>query len=576
MEIISISILSILLVFFHFFADPNSPVTTNELFAGLSNQALISVITLLILGQAIIQTGALNNVSDIILKVSFNNSWLAIILSLIMVVVISAFMNNTPVVIMFIPILNSLVKSVGMSPGKIMIPLSYAAILGGMLTLLGSSTNLLVSAIIVDFNLEPLSFFSFAYPGMFLVIVGMLYIFAISHKLLPNNSSDKHQSYEEINENREFISQMVIKKESELVGKVINSEEDKVFDNLQIRMIERGDQVFIFPYHTEVIIQAGDILIFSLTKENIKKSITASNHYLKDIINSDNLEGNILAEIVIPPNSNMINKMVSNHNFNNLKILGIQRNIKNIKSKIDDVVIKSGDVLLVAGKKEDVYSVSRNLNIMILEIANKNIGGGRSSKIAGLTFVLVAMLSAFNILPISVSATMGITILLLTKTLTKKQLTYAIDMNIIMLIVTSIALGVAMSKTGGAEYLAHQFVVLMKLVNAPNIVIMSVLFFIIAILTNILSNNSTAVLFTPIAINLAVELNAPIEMYIYTVIFACNCSFITPIGYQTNLLVMSPGNYKFNDYIKVGLPLTVLIWFSYTVFCIVNPEFFYK
>ena len=576
LEKISLAILSALLLFFHFFpvvVDGENIVNTTVLLSGFSNPALLAVIALLILGQAIVQTGALNKISNIILKISNNNNWLAILISLITVMVISAFMNNTPVVIVFIPILTSLVKDLNIPNSKIMIPLSYVAILGGMTTLIGSSTNIMVSGILDNLDLKPLTFFAFSYPGVIMSLVGLLYIIALSHKLLPNVQNLK-DNFTDNNEKKQFISQLNISKDSNLIGRTINQNNQLAeLPEVTIQLIKRNEKVFLPPFQEEL--EEGDILIVSSTRKQLFNIVNNAD-FVKNFLlsNTDNLA---VAEVAILPHSNIIDKKIkdlSMYEDYNCSVIGVKKNSTRINgTEIKDTKLKAGDILLISITREKLYELSNNLGLLVTTISKQQLlQHSHAAKIVNAIFIMVATVSALNIVPISISSITGVVLLLLTRTLTLKQLSKAIDMRIILMIATSIALGTAMNSTGGAALIAHQLVLLTQ--GHSDIVIMSALFIVVTILTNVLSNNATAVLFTPIAVKLAQEINLNPEMFLYAVIFACNCSFITPIGYQTNLLVMSPGNYRFQDYIKTGLPLAILMWLTYTIFCIFNKEFF--
>jgi di/tricarboxylate transporter len=272
MELTSIVLIGALLVFFHFFPLRHESgwniLTTEKLLTGFANPALISVLSLLVLGQAIVQTGALNEIANLILQISRNNAFLSIGISLVFVLVVSAFLNNTPVVVIFIPIMAALSKAVNISASKVMIPLSYASILGGMVTLIGSSTNLLVSGILIDMGLPPISFFDFSVPGMMLASVGLLYVLFIVPKLLPDRAS-LVKSFEGEDDDRQFVAQIEVDYSSDFVGQKMDKGIMAQYPEISVRMIQRGEHAFLPPFDDDIVVRPRDILVISAPKKEL-------------------------------------------------------------------------------------------------------------------------------------------------------------------------------------------------------------------------------------------------------------------------------------------------------------------
>ncbi len=576
LEITSITVISVLLIFFNFFPLLNEEgkeiLTTQKLLLGFANPALISVLCLLVLGQALIQTGALNEVANFILKITHNNPVVSIGISLVFVMVISAFLNNTPVVVIFIPILAALSKSVGTSVSKVMIPLSFVSILGGMTTLIGSSTNLLVSGILVEMEQEPLNFFDFTLPGAIIACVGLFYVLFVLPRFLPDRAS-MAKSLALGDDNRQFVTQIEVTYDSNLVGMGLKEGTLDEFKGISIRMIQRGEHAFLPPYDEDMIIRPRDILIMSSLKKDLAEFYKQYPDGLEQKIKSDKgeeteVEAQInMAEIVISPTSNVIGRSLEDTEFHkefNCLVLGIQRQARTIRSKITETKLASGDVLLVMGKKRDVLSLHESKDFLLMEWSTEEIHSEKNAGKAILIFSSAVALSAFGVMPITVAAFMGVALILLTKCLNMKQVAKSLDSKIVLLVSSSLALGTALQDTGGAEFIAMNVVTLMD--GFSPIVIMAGLFVFMILLTNILSNNAAAVLFTPIALNLANQLNVDPQMFIFAVIFGCNCSFASPIGYQTNLLVMGPGHHKFSDFIRGGVPLTLIVMVTYIIF----------
>lgn len=580
MELTSIVVFSALLLFFHFFplqdANGQLQLDSAKLLAGFSNPALIAVIGLLIVGQAVVQTGALNEVANIIATLSRNNATISLILSLVVVMVISAILNNTPVVVIFIPILVALAKKLDISVSKVMMPLSYAAILGGMTTLIGSSTNLLVSGTITEMGYEPLGFFDFTIPGIVISLVGLLYVVFVTPKLLPDRASLAKSMVGD--DERQFIAQLEVDRASDFIGKKI---EDGTFPGnkeVTIRMVQRGEHAFLPPFDENMTIRSRDIIIIAATRKDITELLAKAPNILlqstpgarevADDSDVDELQSDVnLAEVIITPTSRMIGRnleQVGFHHHHNCVVLGIQRQSRIIRARVSEIRLAAGDVLLVMGKREDIVLLQESKDLLLLEWSAEEIHSGKKAKQAGVILMTVVSLAALDIVPIAISAFAGATAAIVTGCLKLRQARRAIDSQVVFIVATSLALGAALQATGGAAFIAHGLIVLLE--GLSPFVVMSVLFIAMVAVTNVLSNNASAVLFTPIAVKAAEELSVEPAMFIFAVIFACNCSFVTPIGYQTNLLVMGPGHYKFSDFMRSGIPLALLMWLSYTLF----------
>ncbi len=581
MEITSLVIISLLLLFFHFIPLRHDSgwnmLPTEKLIAGFANPALISVLALLVLGQAIVQTGALNEIANFILRVSRNNAILSISISLIFVMVVSGFLNNTPVVVIFIPIMAALTKAVNVSASKVMIPLSFVSILGGMTTLIGSSTNLLVSGILIDMGLNPINFFDFTVPGIFLASVGLVYVLVVVPKLLKDRAS-LVSSFEGDDDDRQFVAQINIDYSSDFVGQKIDSGIMHQYPDISVRMIQRGEHAFLPPFDEDIVIRPRDILVISAPKkdlanffvknpESLGEDLDYINSNVEDEADVDIKSGYSMAEIVVSPTSRLLGRTLEQTGFHsqyNCLVMGIQRHDRVIRSKITETRLSPGDVLLVMGVHNSIMSLHESKDFLLMSWSTEDFHAGSKAGQAALIFAAVVGLAGFDIVPITISAFVGVGAVLATGCINLRQAGRALDLKIVLMIGASIALGTALQETGGAKYLAHIFVE--SLAGASPLIVLSALFFFMMMVTNVLSNNAAAVLFTPIAVNLANELGVNPIVFVFGVIFACNCSFITPIGYQTNLMVMGPGHYKFVDYIKTGIPLAIIIWLSYCLF----------
>jgi len=550
-----------------------------KIFAGFSNPALLAVLGLLVVGQAVVQTGALNEVASIIARISRNNALVSLVLCLIVVMGISAVLNNTPVVVIFIPILAALAKHLDISVSKIMIPLSYAAILGGMMTLVGSSTNLLVSGTLVDMGMPALGFFDFTIPGLVLATVGFVYVTLIAPHLLIDRAS-LAKTLVGGDDERQFIAQVEVDATSDFVGRHIASAKLEGYDEITIRMVQRGEHAYLPPFDEHMTIRSGDIVVVATTRTGITQLLEKQPGSLLQNMPgglevADDSEGDLvqsgisLAEVIVTPSSRMIGRnleQVGFHHRHHCVVLGIQRQSRVIRSRVSEIRLAAGDVLLVMGKRQDVMNLQESKDILFLEWSAQEIHSGKKAWVAGGILSVVVGTAAFDIVPIAVAAFVGAVSVIVTGCLNLRQAKRSIDSQVLMIVAASLALGAALQETGGAIFIAKSLIGFLE--GASAVTIMSVLFVLMAVITNVLSNNASAVLFTPIAVSAAQQLDANPLMFIFAVIFACNCSFITPIGYQTNLLVMGPGHYKFSDFIRSGLPLALIMWITYTLFAL--------
>ena len=591
LEVTSVIILTVLLLFGQFFPLPDANgdnlLNSSHLLAGYANPSLIAVIALLVMGQAIIHTDALRLVTSVFEVKRKRNALIAVFGILLFVLCVSAFMNNTPLVIIAIPILQVLTRNIGMSQSRIMIPLSYVAILGGMTTLIGSSTNLLVSSAMTELGYKPLSFFDFLIPGSMLAFVGFLYVIFIVPRILKDRSS----MVQDLRDNeKEFIAELDIAEDSKLIGVECIDGKFAELQNLNVKLIQRGGHLILPPFEGYVI-ESNDIMIVSATRQGLTDLLgkypgfllsEEETRLLDDKGDSvqegeaqerNQAEARVLAEIMITPASRMIDMSLDHVNFQRqfgTIVLGVQRRARVVRRRLGRIRLEAGDVLLVAGKMGTINALRDNTDFILLSGSKRDLPLPNKAPVAAAIFLGVIALAATGTMSIPVAAITGSVLMIATGCMNIRQATRAIDRKIFLLVGSMLALGTAMQATGGATYLAER-VMDLPLVNTP-LAMMSVLFLIVAITTNVLTNNACAILFTPIAMSLAGNLPVSPDLQYdiafiaaITVIFGANCSFASPIGYQTNLLVMGPGRYMFKDFFKAGAPLVLVLWGTFTL-----------
>ena len=575
MEIISVAIIGLLLVFYTIFpyldADGNNLLRPSKILAGFSNPALITVLSLLVIGQAIVNTRSLERATQFVVGLSPKNPFFSMVFALIFVLIISAFLNNTPVVVIFIPIMQVLADRFSRSASAFMMPLSFVAILGGMTTLLGSSTNLLISNSLADLGLRQFSFFEFTVPGLVLAATGFLYIVFIAPKILPNRRTLANTLID--GDGKQFLAQVTVNEDSKLIGEEAVAGIFPSLKEMTVRMILRGEHAELTPFDGFKL-RSGDVLVVAATKKALTNVLATgvgvlSTEYIEKSKNQvgDGKLSQILSEIMITPGSRLVGQNLEQigfrYRFNSI-VLGLQRRTRMIRTKMTEIALEAGDILLVQGSAENIESLRNHRDLIPMAWSYTDIPSPKLAMRANIIFFSVIALAATHLLPIVVAAVLGAAAVIFTGVINIRQAGRAIDRRLFLLIVSALALGTAMYETGAAAFLAD--IIIQLFGTSSPAVVLSAFFFLVAFLTNIISNNACAVLFTPIAVNLAETLGVDPMIFAIGLVFAANCSFVTPLGYQTNLLVIGPGHYKFNDFVKVGLPLSLLLWLVFSLF----------
>jgi len=583
MELTSLGIICFLLVFFSFYPvlgiDGRNSVTPARILQGFANPALIAVLALLVLGQGMVRTGVLDRGATFLLGVSRGHGGmlLTMVLLLIVVAVVSAFLNNIPVVVIFIPIMQALAARYRRSASKFMIPLSYAAVFGGMTTLIGSSTNLLVNSALIEMDVAPFGFFDFSVPGTVMALAGLAYVIFVAPYLLP----DRTGVVDEIGDGsgKHFIAQMTISGTSELIGKASSGGLFPHLPNKTLRMIRRADETILPPFE-DYVARSGDVLVVAATREALTQTLSNDPQSLHPDLedgqsNTADTEGQgrwkagdqVIAEVMVAPGSGLIGFTLPQIGFrykSHCVVLGIQRRSRMIRSQLTEIRLEAGDVLLVQGQSDDVSHLRVSRDVVLLEWSAAEMPALKRAKRAGMIFLAVVAFAATGVVPIVVSALCGAAAMVIVGVLNIRQAFQAVDPKIVTTISAALALGVALQETGGAAYLADHLITALD--GASESTILSLFFLLVAALSNVISTKTAAVLFTPVAVDIAVELGVSPVPFAIAVIFAANCSFASPLGYQTNLLVMGPGHYRFMDFARAGVPLIFLMWIIFSLF----------
>lgn len=567
LETSSLLILIALVVGFEVFPYQSNGVLLrpSEFFTGFGNEALVTICALMIVGKGLETTGALRPLATLLSRMWATSPLLSLLATLVSAAVLSAFLNNTPIVVMLLPVLIGVSLRSKQSSSGILLPMGLATLLGGMATTIGTSTNLLVVGIASDLGLRHFNMFDFALPVVVAGSFGILYLWLIAPHLLP-----ERQPLLSDTSPRVFDALLHINEESYANGKTLVEVLEKTERRMKVENIRRGEGLMVARLPTTEL-REGDRLQVRDTPENLKEYEQALGATLYNITDIENpvdeehplsAEGQQLTEVVVTEGSRLHRHTLKQLRFAeryNLVILAIHRaqGGQALKDNLSDVRLESGDVLLLQGSAERIAELRRSGNMLVLD-ATVYLPETRRAKLALAIMFGVVAFAATGIMPISISALCGVALMLVTRCLDWEDSASALSTSVILIVVVSLALGTALMRTGGADYLASLYVAVSS--GMPAVVVLGGLMLVMAVLTNVVSNNAAAVIGTPIAVSIAKQLGVSPEPFVLAVLFGANMSYATPMGYQTNLLVFSAGGYKFSDFLRVGIPLTLIMW----------------
>jgi len=542
-------------------------LTPSEALSGFSNPAVITIAFLFIISRALQKTRILEYLIVRVRRLADKSILIGRAVYLFTIGVASAVVNNTAIVAIFMPVSIRLAQKYKMSPSKMLIPLSYSAILGGTLTLVGTSTNLLVNSIYVKVpGVEPMGMFEFFKYGAILMVVGLLYILFIAPMILPSRTSTSSltKSYRLGG----YLTEMRITAESPLNGRTcLERGINKNYDVMVLDILRDNKMITNMIRLTKL--KEGDVLFVRGTLENFlrMKEVEKVALLTDEKLTQEELEqeDNVVLECLITDKSDLVGKSLMTSNFRRRFgsfILAIRREGTIVREKIAHVVLSAYDTLLVYGPKNKVNELSKTNEFVVLGEVDAEL---RKQRFWWMTIVVIIgtiALAAFGFMPIVKSAMLGVVILLALKILTPQESYQSINWQVIILISALIPVGIVIQKTGTAGWIAGLISSATESVPSewqPR-VLLALIYFITIFLTEISSNAATAIIMTPISIAVAQQMGFDPRAFVFAVAFAASASFITPVGYQTNLMVYGPGGYKFSDYIRVGFPLAFIFW----------------
>ena len=560
LDVTALSILAVVLVLGY--------ISPEEAISGFANPAVITIALLFVLSHALQKSGILEYMVIRLNKLTERSRFLGLFVFLISVALASAFVNNTAIVAIFIPLTIRLAQKYNLSPSKLLMPLSYIAIIGGTLTLVGTSTNLLVNSIYVNSisSSPPLGMFEFAKFGLVMLVIGMAYLLIAVPFLIPSRTvtSSLTKSYHMGG----YLTELKVSAESPLVGRTCKERAvNKNYDITVLDILRDGKLIsknirdtFIHP--EDILFVRGSLENFLRMKEVEKVTMLTDEKLTQDELIHDD---NTLVECLITNQTDLVGKSLMEINFRRRFgsfILAIRREGEILRKKIAHVVLQAFDTLLIYGPIEKIKELSDSGDFIVLGEIEATLQKHKYWWVSVAVIFGAVILAALGIVPILKGALVGAIFLLVIRVVTANEAYQSINWQVIVLIAALIPLGIVIQKSGTAFWIGT---VLNDIANAFNplvrpTIMLSLVYLVTIILTEMTSNAATAIIMTPIAISAAQQMGLDPRTFVFAVCFAASASFITPIGYQTNLMVYGPGGYKFTDYVRVGLPLAIVLW----------------
>ncbi|MCB9197270.1 MAG: SLC13 family permease [Flavobacteriales bacterium] len=547
-------------------------ISPEEGVAGFSNNATLTVAFMFVISAAVLKTGALQHFAVRLSKVFQRNFVLGMGLMMLLVALISAFVNNTPVVAVFIPVVMQIAKHSGKSPAKMLIPLSFASIFGGMCTLIGTSTNILVDGILRKEGYEGFDMFTFSHLGLIFLVIGIVYMLFLGVKLLP-----KDRKIEDINEKfdvKNYVSEIKLKGEHPSVGKrIMDSDWIREFE-MDIIEVRRDGDIYSLPAgdfvlaKDDVLKVASSVSKLKDLKEQQKVSTIATVQISRETLNNPQTT---LVEMIVTANSSFEGKTLKDLDFRRVYRavpLAVKHRAEVVHSKLYDTPLKSGDVILAEVKNHflvELRKIESRQDAPFVMLSEEGYIDFSPRKFGAVSVIvaLVIGLAASGLVNIMIAALGGMIAFVLLGIIQMKEVYKAINWQVVFLLAGALSLGTAMQKSGLDVYFADKFVGSLSAYGP--IAVLSAIYLMTSILTELMSNNATAALMTPIALGIASALGVSYMPFVIAVMIASSASFMTPIGYQTNAMVYSAGQYKFTDFIKVGTFINILFWVMATM-----------
>lgn len=542
-------------------------VKPEEGISGFGSSATITVMAMFILSAGVTRTGVIQVIRDWLVKFGGQNSTQQILVMGGIVGPISALINNTAVVAVFLPIVEEWAKKQGISVSKLLIPLSYASILGGMITVLGTSTSILASGLSKQLGYGEFSVFEFTPLGIITFSIGLTYLTLTAPRFLPERKKATGDLVGQEYGLKDYVSEVVVRPRSSLIGQTLSQSQIQRKFDLDVLEIIHNDNRFPQPLGDKTL-SAGDILIVRGSRDDLlgikdERGIDI----LPDIeFGQDSLEIELssgeekVGEVLILSNSNLIGSTLKDLRFRqryNATVIAIRRGQEFVRKRLGRVPLRFGDLLLIQAPRQSFLGLQTTKELLVIEQGDLETLRTDKAPLAIAIIMGVVALAAFNFTPILVSALAGVILMIITGCLKPREIYSAVRWDVIFLLAGLIPLGIAMNNSGATAWLADNLIFLGG--NLSGYWILTFFYLTTSLLTEILSNNASVVLMLPIAVEVAKTLELNPLAFMFAVTFAASTSFMTPIGYQTNTMVYGPGNYKFLDFTRFGVCLNLLL-----------------
>ena len=537
-------------------------LTPTEAIAGFASPAVITVAAMFLISNGMIRTGAVRFISQKIVDYSRGRPTLAIFLILVIVAMASAFINNTPVVVLFIPIILSLGCKLDFSPSKVLIPVSYASILAGTCTLIGTSTNIIISDLSASHGFGSLGMFELSPLGVPIALLGLIFLMFAAPRLMPN----LHNPVCELKDpdHRRYLAELQIPRGSQIIGENPKSYFSQKYPDLEVLELIRYSHVY-YPDRDTVNIAPDDLLLVKGSANDLVEILHGDLVELpmaeQDLNFDTDKKESLIVELIIPPQSSLLGERLVASRLGrdpDIHIIAIKRReLHYAEPKVKDIRLQIGDILLVRLPESSLDRLRGGADFIIVEDVHHELVHKRLAGRAFLIFGAMIVAAGTGMADILTCALAAAFLMILTGCLQLRDAYRAMDGRVLLIIIAMIAMSAALEKTGASAFYAGAFLNLLRGLSPAYV--LGGLILLTSISTHVLSNNATAILLLPIAIAAAQGLGVDPKPFIVAVCFGASACFATPIGYQTNLLVYGPGGYRFSDYLKLGIPLNLLV-----------------
>ncbi len=531
--------------------------------AGFSNPAPLTVGALFIVTKGLVRTGGLNYLTRLLASLTQGRPRLILLFSILLVGVLSAFINNTPVVVMMLTVILALSGRYHLSPAQFLIPISFASILAGTTTLIGTSTNIIVSDLAASSGQAPLGMFELAKVGVPVALIGCLLIFLLADRLLPRTHTPI--LHHDKGARHKYIAELTIPADSSLVGAEVLATLKKSFPNVEVHEVFQGSRV-CYPETDVCTLGTGDIILLSATASELVEILGTSDAALPLVAGETMAtpydQDAQIVEAIIPPDSHLLGRQLKDTYLgaaDDLLVIGAQRRrVHYTEGKMSRLRLSVGDILLVQCSAHRLERLRAESDLLIVEDTVPKVANRSKGPLALVIFLAMVAVAATGLSSILTAALAGSFLMVLTGCLRLHEAYEAVEVPVLVLIIGTIALGTAMTETGAAGLYAHGFLSLFQGFGPHGVLVAFII--LTSLLSHVLSNNSTAVLLVPIGLATASALGVDPRPFIIGICFGASACFATPIGYQTNLLVYGPGGYRFTDFLRLGMVLNVVVW----------------